>query len=56
VIIKTDQNRYRTQFYYGNREQYGTGIEEYSDLGDCVLSLLRLQSDHERIRNEEAES
>lgn len=53
VIIKTADNHYRTQFYYGNREQYGTGIHEYNDLGDCVLSLLRLQADHERDRQQE---
>ncbi len=47
VIIKTAENSYRTQFYYANREQFGTGIAEYNDMGDCVLSLLRLQADHE---------
>ncbi len=53
VVIKTADNRYRTQFYYGNREQYGTGIHEYDELGDCVISLLRLQADHERDRQQE---
>jgi hypothetical protein len=46
VIIKTDINRYRTQFYYGNREQFGTSIPEYDNLAECALSLLRLQADH----------
>ena len=47
VIIKTSQKRYRTRFYYGNREQFGSGVPEYENLGNCVLSLLRLQADHE---------
>ncbi len=50
VIMKTDDQTYRTQFYYGNREQFGTGIKEYEDLADCVVSLLRLQADYESTR------
>jgi hypothetical protein len=47
VIIKTDESRYRNQFYYGNREQFGTSIPEYNNLAECALSLLRLQADNE---------
>ena len=46
VIIKTHDNCYRTQFYYTNREQFGTSIPEYDNLAECALSLLRLQADH----------
>jgi hypothetical protein len=56
IIIKTDDSQYRTQFYYGNREQFGTSIPEYDNMGDCVLSLLRLQADHEITRAEEQDS
>lgn len=52
IIIKTAEKHYRTQFYYGNREQFGTGIHEYEDLGECVISLLRLQADHELTQAE----
>jgi hypothetical protein len=51
VIMKTGELAYRTQFYYGNREQFGTGIREYEDLTDCVVSLLQLQADHESTRS-----
>lgn len=47
VIIKTGEGRYRSQFYYANREQFGTGVHKYEDPGDCVQNLLRLQADHE---------
>ena len=52
LIAKTDDDgnghyKYRSQFFYSLKEQYGTGIPEYDDLGDCVLGLLRLQADHE---------
>ncbi len=56
VIIKTADSQYRTQFYYGNLEQFGTSIPEYDSIGDCVLSLLRLQADHELSRAEQQDS
>ena len=46
VIIKTGEDRYRCQFYYRLHQMYGTGIEEYEDLGECVISLLQVQADH----------
>ncbi len=51
VIMKVAESCYRTQFFYGNREQYGTGKHEYDDLSECVVSLLRLQADHESTRS-----
>ena len=51
VICKTGVERYRCQFFYSIREQYSTGVEEYTDLGDCVLTLLRIQADQESRRN-----
>ncbi len=56
VLIKTGESAYRTQFYYRNREQYGTGIHEYENIGDCALSLLRLQADHELKRAQEEDA
>lgn len=50
VLCKTGTGRFRNQFFYSVREQYGTGITEYTDLGECVLTLLRLQADHESQR------
>jgi hypothetical protein len=41
-------DRYRCQFFYSETEQYGTGHDEYNSLGDCILTLLQVQSDHER--------
>jgi hypothetical protein len=54
LLAKTGAASYRTLFFYGANEQYGTGIEEYSDLNDCVLTVLRLQADHESTRQEAA--
>jgi hypothetical protein len=41
-------DRYRCQFFYSEAEQYGIGHGEYKSLGDCVVTLLQVQSDHER--------
>jgi hypothetical protein len=48
VVCKVAPERFRCQFFYSKTEQYGTGHEEYNSLGDCVLTLLQVQSDHER--------
>ncbi|EIJ35359.1 hypothetical protein [Thiothrix nivea] len=50
VIAKTGENQYRSQFFYSVKDRFSTGIEEYTELADCVLYLLRLQADHESER------
>lgn len=50
VIFKTGEERYRSQFFYSVIEQYGTGIHEYDNIGDCVTMLLKMQADHEGKR------
>ena len=54
IIIKTGETRYRCQFYYRLHEMFGTGIDEYEDLGDCVLTLLQVQADHEARMQQES--
>lgn len=48
VVCKVAPERFLCQFFYSETEQFGTGHDEYSSLGDCVLTLLQVQSDHER--------
>jgi len=50
VVCKVARGRYRSQFFYSDNEQFGTGRPEYDDLESCVLILLQVQSDHERLR------
>ena len=52
VISKVGANAYRCQFFYSVREQYGAGRETYTDLGDCVQTLLQAQADHARDRGQ----
>lgn len=50
AIFKTGEDRYRCLFYYVDEEQFGTGRSEYDELAECVSLLLRLQADHEKLR------
>ena len=56
VIFKTGQSKYRCQFFYRIHQQYGTGIEEYDEIEDCIISLLRVQADHTRNSQQKNES
>lgn len=47
VVFKTGDRRYRCQFFYRGYQQYGTGVYEYDDLTECIVSLLQAQADHE---------
>ncbi len=50
VVCKTGAGKYRCQFFYSVREEYGTGVREYDDLADCIVSLLQAQADHQSKR------
>jgi len=50
ILAKTGDSEYFSQFFYGNREQFGTGRERYDDLFNCIITLLQVQADHERDR------
>lgn len=55
LIIKTGDKAYHCQFFYRVHQQYGTGIPEYNDITECVVTLLQAQSDHERDNNQSNE-
>jgi hypothetical protein len=55
VIFKSGFQKYRCQFFYRGYQQYGTGVHEYEDMGDCVISLLQVQADHLRANRMDAE-
>jgi len=46
VVVKTGDRHYRCQFFYRIHQMYGTGVEEYDDLTECVVTLLQVQADH----------
>jgi len=50
IVTKVADSRFRCQFFYSANEQFGTGQEIYNSLGDCLITLLRVQADHQLTR------
>ena len=48
---ESGDSSFYSQFFYGNREQFGTGRLHYDDILDCLVTTLRVQADHELERN-----
>lgn len=54
VICKIGVDQWRPFFFYPGdpaAEQYGTAQPQFNDLLECVMAVLRLQADHEKIRH-----
>jgi hypothetical protein len=49
-ISKTGHSRFRAMFFYRVRDRYTTDREEYDDLVDCVVTMLKHQVDVELKR------
>jgi hypothetical protein len=48
VVFKLGASRFKAQFFYSDTTQYGTGKEGFDNVGDCVITLLQVQADHEQ--------
>lgn len=53
VIIKVAERACRNQFYYRGYQQYGTGIRDFDDIAECIVTTLQVHADQETIRREE---
>lgn len=47
IMIKSGESRYRCQFFYRLHQMFGTGVEEYDDITECMVTLLQVQADHQ---------
>ena len=47
LIIKIANDVYKCQFFYRGYQQFSTNSEEYDNIGDCVVDLLQVHSEHE---------
>lgn len=47
LIAKLGPFHYHNQFFYRGNEQFGTSRDDYDDILDCAVTLLRLQADHQ---------
>ena len=50
VVSRSGQAAYRAMFYYSVKERFGTGQEEYDNLGDCLITLLKVQEEESAKR------
>lgn len=46
IIIKVGLDVYRCQFFYRGYQQFSTGVEEYDNVGDCVIDMLQVNHQH----------
>lgn len=53
VVSRTGQAEYRAMFYYSVKDRFATGRETYDNLGDCVISLLKVQEEEDAKRRAE---
>jgi hypothetical protein len=53
VLSKTGPAAYRAMFFYSVKDRFGTGKEEYDNLGDCMITLLKVQEDAHARRTAE---
>ncbi len=51
VVIKVDESAYKCIFYYLGTQRFDTGVNEYEDLHDCVLSIMKLQANFLLTKN-----
>lgn len=47
IIVKLGKSKFRSQFFYRGFQQYGTGHQIFDDIGNCVITTLQIQADHE---------
>jgi hypothetical protein len=47
ILAKAADDKFFSQFFYGDSEQFGTGKPFYDDLHNCVITLLQVQADYE---------
>jgi hypothetical protein len=53
VVSKTGDNTFRSMFFWSVKDRFSTGKEEYDNLGDCLVTTLKMQEEAARRRVEE---
>ena len=55
ILAKIGDSEFFSQFFYSNKEQFGTGRHSYNDILDCLVTTLRVQADHQLNENKAKE-
>lgn len=53
VVSKTGVDKFRSMFFWSIKDRFATGKEEYDNLGDCLVTTLKMQEEAARRRAEE---
>ena len=53
VVSKTGLDKFRSMFFWSVKDRFSTGKEEYDNLGDCLVTTLKMQEDAARKRAQE---
>lgn len=56
IIVKMGEKRYKAQFFYRVHQMFGTGISEFDDITECVVTVLQVQADQWAKENGETSS
>lgn len=50
VVSKTGVDKFRSMFFWSVKDRFSTGKEEYDNLGDCLVTTLKMQEDAAKRR------
>ncbi|MDD5364180.1 MAG: hypothetical protein PHR30_02470 [Gallionellaceae bacterium] len=53
VVSKTALDKFRSMFFWTVKDRFSTGKEEYDNLGDCLVTTLKMQEEAARLRKQE---
>ena len=53
VVSKTGVDKFRSMFFWSVKDRFATGKEEYDNLGDCLVTTLKMQEAAAKRRAEE---
>lgn len=54
VVSKTGRDKFRSMFFWSVKDRFSTGKEEYDNLGDCLVTTLKIQEEAAARRAAEA--
>ncbi len=55
LIARAGTGDFRCEFFYRVHQHFGTGINRFDNLAECVVTLLQVQADHARQLQQENE-
>ncbi|WXU00130.1 MAG: hypothetical protein Ctma_0841 [Catillopecten margaritatus gill symbiont] len=51
VVLKIAEDTFKNMFYFMRDKRFDTGTDEYTDLDECVDSIMRAQADFSLSKN-----